>query len=236
MTVAEGKTLESLNISPQLGFKHCWAPLGATFHSAVVSFREPLLFSSPVSAPMNQRVPVSLGCSLLVHEAGLAKSFLIPSLISRARHSASQGIISAHSPWRDSWITYETGPSGSLTVIIITPVCSFHQLHYDTTITTFIGDCFIFFRKWRAALLCSSSPPSFSNFFLCKLNNKYQNLEERIRHWNASKPFNRFVLLVSMHNLPEPITHLLLNRRRCFTSTHYISELFKDWWYSLSPA
>lgn len=99
VTVAEGKTLESLNISPQLGFKHCWAPLGATFHSAVVSFRDPLLFSSPVSAPMNQRVPVSLGCSLLVHdEAGLVKSFLIPSLISYARHSASQGIISAHSP------------------------------------------------------------------------------------------------------------------------------------------
>lgn len=58
-----------------------------------------MLFSSPVSAPMNQRLPVSLGCSLLVHdEAVLVKAFLIPTLVSRARHSASQGIISAHSP------------------------------------------------------------------------------------------------------------------------------------------
>lgn len=126
--------LESHNISLQLGFNRPWAPLETTFRSAPVSLRDPLLFSTPVSVRMNQKVPVSPGCSLLApDEAGLLKWFLIPALFSRSRHSTSQGIISAHSPRRV--MTYETGPSGFLIVTKITRPCSFHLLHVDTTIT-----------------------------------------------------------------------------------------------------
>lgn len=85
--------LQSQDICLRLGFTHRWARLGATFfRSAPVSSRDRWLFSSPLSVGVNQRVPASLGCSLVVrYDAGLVKRSLIPPLLSRSRHWSSRG-------------------------------------------------------------------------------------------------------------------------------------------------
>lgn len=95
------------------------------------------MFSSPDSVCMNRIAPISVYQSLVHYKAGLVKWLLIRPLFSHIRHSASQGIITAHSPQRDGGKTYETQHSNFLVVIIIILPFTFSLLHYDITITTF---------------------------------------------------------------------------------------------------